>query len=176
MKKFKIVEEVLDTSWHRYYYEVPANTKEEAVEMVKEGDVDCYDSEELFEFGQQYIDPMDNNGEPTREIYDDEWHLMWQNAQIVNYGQLITNSLQNIKKYLFHLMEAEPESFSGGNIPLGLVKEVMETLGWVVSDEIDTNGWDVDYWIYATKEGKDFKYMISGNLYYSYLSISKEKL
>lgn len=52
MKKFKIVEEVLDTSWHRYYYEVPANTKEEAVEMVKEGDVDCYDSEELFEFGQ----------------------------------------------------------------------------------------------------------------------------
>ena len=115
-------------------------------------DVDCYDSEELFEFGQQYIDPMDNNGEPTREIYDDEWHLMWQNAQIVNYGQLITNSLQNIKKYLFHLMEAEPESFSGGNIPLGLVKEVMETLGWVVSDEIDTNGWDVDYWIYATKE------------------------
>lgn len=56
MKKFKIVEEVLDTSWHRYYYEVPANTKEKAVEMVKEGDVDCYDSEELFEFGQQYMD------------------------------------------------------------------------------------------------------------------------
>ena len=39
---------------------------------IKEAVEHCYDSEELFEFGQQYIDPMDNNGEPTREIYDDE--------------------------------------------------------------------------------------------------------
>lgn len=43
----------------------------------------------LFEFlDNNTFDPMDNNGEPTREIYDDEWHLMWQNAQIVNYGQI----------------------------------------------------------------------------------------
>lgn len=101
---------------------------------------------------------------------------MWNNAQIVNYGQLVTNSLKATKNYLFHLIEAEPESFSGGNISLGLVKEVMDMLGWTVSDEIETNGWDVDFWVYATKEGKDFKYMISGNLYYGCISISKEKL
>ena len=177
MTTFKIIEEVLGRSWCRYYYEVPAETKEEAMEKVKEKeDIDCYNLEELFEFGHQDVDPMDNDGKPTREIYDEEWHLMWNNAQIVNYGQLVTNSLRATKNYLFHLMEAEPESFSGGNISLGLVREVMDMLGWTVSDEIETNGWDVDFWVYATKEGKDFKYMISGNLYYGCISISKEKL
>lgn len=68
MKKFKIVEEVLDTSWHRYYYEVPANTKEEAVEMVKEGDVDCYDSEELFEFGKLINECRGTEGERIKHV------------------------------------------------------------------------------------------------------------
>lgn len=63
MTTFKIIEEVLGRSWCRYYYEVPAETKEEAMEKVKEKeDIDCYNLEELFEFGHQDVDPMDNDG------------------------------------------------------------------------------------------------------------------
>lgn len=37
---------------------------------IKEAVEHCYDSEELFEFGQQYIDPMDNNGEIMMDMVD----------------------------------------------------------------------------------------------------------
>lgn len=84
MTTFKIIEEVLGRSWCRYYYEVPAETKEEAMEKVKEKeDIDCYNLEELFEFGHQDVDPMDNDGKPTRayqELLDRAYEALNQNS------------------------------------------------------------------------------------------------
>jgi hypothetical protein len=42
-------------------------------------------------------------------------------------------------------MESEPEEFSAGCISFALVKEVLEELGWTDTN-IETNGWDIDYW------------------------------
>lgn len=68
-------------------------------------------------------------------------------------------------------MESEPEEFSAGCISLALVKEVLEKLGW--TEDLETNGWDIDYWVTFIKEGKDFKYIVSGN--YGNINIRKEK-
>lgn len=59
--KFELYEDVKVTTWCRYSYEVEAETLEEAVELVKDGDVDM---EEFFE-----SEPQENGGQPTHEIY-----------------------------------------------------------------------------------------------------------
>lgn len=67
MTKFKLYEDILSRFWNRYFYDVEANTIEEAVEKVRCGEVDCYDSEQIYEVINE-LDPVDNNGSPTREI------------------------------------------------------------------------------------------------------------
>lgn len=42
-------------------------------------------------------------------------------------------------------------------------------------EDLETNGWDIDYWVTFIKEGKDFKYIVSGSLYYGNINIRKEK-
>lgn len=170
--KFRIIEYLLSTCWYKYYYSVTAETKEEAVKKVENGEVECYDAEQFSEC-QYDIDPLDNDGKGTREIYDDKGNLMWHNAELVDYGELVTRSIEKTKAFLLEVMSKEPELFSGGDISLSLTKEVMEQLGWSISDEIYTDGWDVDFHTIATKEGKNFDYLVSGNLYYGNLSISK---
>ena len=48
MNSFNLYEDILSRTWNRYYYEVEAETLEEAIEKVKDGEVDCYDSEQLL--------------------------------------------------------------------------------------------------------------------------------
>ena len=43
--KFNLYEDVKVCTWRRYSYEVEAETLEEAVELVKDGDVDSTDME-----------------------------------------------------------------------------------------------------------------------------------
>ena len=76
------------------------------------------------------LDPVDNNGSPTREIYNDKDELMWHNAELVNRGEIITQSVRSISENLSLIMEGEPESFIGGDIALSTVIKVMESLGW----------------------------------------------
>lgn len=66
------------------------------------------------------------------------------------------------------------EEFSAGCISFALVKEVLEKLGWTDTN-IETNGWDIDYWVTFIKEGKNFDYIVSGSLYYGNINIRKEK-
>lgn len=40
MTKFKLYEDILSRSWNRYFYDVEANTIEEAVEKVRYEEVD----------------------------------------------------------------------------------------------------------------------------------------
>lgn len=92
--------------------------------------------------------PEENNGSATREIYHE---VVWDNAKLVNRGEIITQDLRNISDQLFHIME--PEEFSAS---LALVKEVLEKLGW--TEDLETNG--IDYWVTFIKEGKDFKLVV----------------
>lgn len=173
MNSFNLYEDVLSRTWNRYYYEVEAETLEEAIEKVKDGEVDCYDSEQLYESTDD-LAPEENNGSATREIYHED-EVVWDNAKLVNRGEIITQDLRNISDQLFHIMESEPEEFSAGCISLALVKEVLEKLGWTDTEDLETNGWDIDYWVTFIKEGKDFKYIVRGSLYYGNINIRKEK-
>lgn len=177
MTKFKLYEDILSRSWNRYFYDVEANTMEEAVEKVRYGEVDCYDSEQIYEVIDG-LSPEDNNGSPTREIYNDKDELMWHNAELVNRGEIITQSLRNISENLYQIMEQEPEIFLGRNITFSMAKKVMKMLGWRCSNirEVSVNGQDSAYFIICEKTSKDFKYMISGNIDTGIISISKKKL
>lgn len=68
---FELHEDVKVAAWRRYFYDVEANTLEEAVQLVKDGMVDSTDMEELYDV-DYYMKPEDNNNEATREIYDTE--------------------------------------------------------------------------------------------------------
>lgn len=174
MTKFKLYEDILFHSWYRYFYDVEANTIEEAIEKVKYGKVDCYNAEQIREAIDE-LDLADNNGSPTREIYNDKDELMWNNTELVNRGEIITQDIRSISENLSLIMECEPELFIGGNIALSTVVKVMESLGWkfCTYDGLDTNGWDIDYWLYFIKDEKDFSYRVSGNVYFGGVKIEK---
>lgn len=156
---------------HKSYRHVEANTMEEAVEKVRYEEVD---SEQIYEVIDE-LDPVDNNGSPTREIYNDKDELMWHNAELVNRGEIITQGIRSISENLSLIMEGEPESFRGGDIAFSTARRVMEMLGWKCSYAGKaTLGQDAYYCIICTKPDKDFKYKIFGNAYEG--SISKEKL
>lgn len=90
MNSFNLYEDILSRTWNRYYYEVEAETLEEAIEKVKDGEVDCYDSEQLYESTDD-LAPEENNGSATREIYHED---VWDNAKLVNRGEIITQDLR----------------------------------------------------------------------------------
>jgi hypothetical protein len=171
MTKFKLYEDILSRSWNRYFYDVEANTIEEAVEKVRYEEVDCYDSEQIYEVIDE-LDPVDNNGSPTREIYNDKDELIWHNAELVNRGEIITQSLRNISKNLLSIMADEPEVFEGRNISLSLVKEVMKDLGYEANDSVSLT--NCTYQITYTKPGKNFSYQIIGDIYNGNISIEKK--
>lgn len=51
MAKFELFEDMRVCTWRRYFYEVEAETLEEAVELVKDSEVDCTNMEEFYEDG-----------------------------------------------------------------------------------------------------------------------------
>lgn len=53
MPIFKLKKDELIQTWYRDYYEIEAETLEEAKQMILDYDVDPYDSEPLFEFEQE---------------------------------------------------------------------------------------------------------------------------
>ncbi len=167
MANFKLQEEEVFSGIQTYLYEVEANTIDEAVTKILDGEVDPYDCEALFDEATD-AEVEDN----TRKIYNDE-ALVWRDP--INRGSLITKNLRNISRHLSLLMENEPEVFMGGDIPFPTVRKVMEKLGWMPKDFItDKNGWEIDYQIYFVKEGKDFCYLVSGGIYEGNLIITKE--
>lgn len=102
---------------------------------------------------------------------------MWHNAELVNGGEIITQSIRSISENLSLIMEGEPELFRGGDIAFSTARRVMEMLGWKCSYAGKaTLGQDAYYCIICTKPDKDFKYKIFGNAYEGSISISKEKL
>lgn len=159
MKEFKLYKDVLTKYWDRYFYEIKAENIEEAVEKVKNDEIDGDYVEQLSEITDG-IDPLDNNGKPTEEIYSNG-ELLWDNAKLVNREEIITHDIRSITENLSLIMKGEPESFIGGDIALSTITKVMKGLGWEI-DRFETNGWEIDYWIYFIKDNKDFSYKVSG--------------
>lgn len=79
MELFKLVRDDRVIGWTRSYYEVNANSLDEAVRMVKNEDVDPMSSEYLYG-SEELVDPgfIDNN--PTIEIFDGSIdNILWHN-------------------------------------------------------------------------------------------------
>lgn len=73
MPKFKLYKNSLWEQWYRDYYEVEAETIEEAVQMINDYDVDPYDSEPLFDFEQEPLE---------EEIVDQEGNILYDSKQL----------------------------------------------------------------------------------------------
>ena len=52
----------------------------------------------------------------------------------------------------------------GPNISLGLIYECSKELGWPECDDMDSNGWEHDYWYYV-KSPSGKKVVIEGSLW-----------
>lgn len=89
--------------------------------------------------------------------------------------EIITQSIRSIFENLSLIMESEPESLISEDIALSTVVKVMESLGWKFCeyDGLDTNGWDIDYWLYFIKNDKEFSYKVKGNVYFGGIKIEK---
>ena len=78
------------TIWARNKLKIEAEKEEEAVqkavEMVKNGDLDYgFDDDVLYEYEMMYetserLDPKENNGEATIEIWSDD-EVKWDNVK-----------------------------------------------------------------------------------------------
>lgn len=79
MSKYSLYEDIKVETWRRYHYCVEAESLEEALKKVVDEEVDCYDSEEMPEV-DYYMNPEDNLGNPTREIYDGDYRLLYNNV------------------------------------------------------------------------------------------------
>lgn len=72
MPIFKLKKDELYKQWYRDYYEVEADTIEEAVQMIRDYDVEPYDSEPIFEFEQE---PLET------EIEDYEGNVLYSSSK-----------------------------------------------------------------------------------------------
>lgn len=69
MPIFRLTKEEKLETWWKDWYEIQADTLEQAVEIVKSGEVDPYDVESF----------IDLQAEPTAvEIYDSEGNLVYE--------------------------------------------------------------------------------------------------
>ena len=69
MPVFKLYADSLYPAWYRDHYTVVAETKEEAIQMIKDYEVEPDESEPLYEFEQEAIRTEIYNGDKL--IYSD---------------------------------------------------------------------------------------------------------
>ena len=71
MPIFKLKKDELYNQWYRGYYEIEAETLEEAIQMIKDCEVDPYDSEPIYDYCQVPIETeiLDWEG---NILYDDK--------------------------------------------------------------------------------------------------------
>ena len=88
--------------------------------------------------------------------------------------QTISNEVINIiKEELTKLFNSEVESIDIDCLCPSKAIDILESLGADVSEELNTNGWQYDYWIKFTHKSK--RYYISGSGYYGNVMIAEEE-
>lgn len=84
---------------------------------------------------------------------------------------ITTGVINTIKKELKKLFNNDIKSVKIQCLCPSKIINILQNLGADVSDEIETNGWQYDYWIKV--KYKDKKYCISGSGYYGSVEIAK---
>ena len=84
MEEFKFYMDEKKTIWYRGYFSIEANTVEEATEKAKmyiknDTDEDDWDWEQLTDTTES-LSIGDNDGWPTRELYDEEGERIMDNT------------------------------------------------------------------------------------------------
>ena len=87
MKTFILFQDEKVTIWNREYFEVEAETQEEAnkkvLEAIKKGDISDFKhttSEYIYSTAEE-LSVDENLGNPTKEIYNEEQELIYENAK-----------------------------------------------------------------------------------------------
>lgn len=79
--KYNLHKDSLMKVWVRDYYEVEAESLEEAINQINDGFIDYVDSEVLWDDFQDTVDISENEYKPTEIIYDEDDKLIWENNQ-----------------------------------------------------------------------------------------------
>lgn len=79
MSLFKLYKDIKYTSWDRLYFEVEAETIEDAVKKIIDGDVEEYDVEGLDDY--ETLTPEENGNCSTVEIFSNTGELLYQNGK-----------------------------------------------------------------------------------------------
>lgn len=77
MPIFNLKKDELVHQWYRDYYRVEAETKEEAIQLILDYEVDPYDSEPIFGFEQEPLvtEILDEEGETIYSSENDNKQL-----------------------------------------------------------------------------------------------------
>ena len=82
MAIFDLREDAKVKTWRRTKYMVEAETIEEAIEKIQEGEVGPEYSEDIYEC-DEYMAPRENGGESTIEIYNNrDGKLLYSNEEL----------------------------------------------------------------------------------------------
>ena len=78
--KYNLHKDSLMRVWVRDYYEVEAESLEEAINQINDGFVDYVDSDVLWDDFQDIVDISENEYNPTEIIYDENGNSIWTNS------------------------------------------------------------------------------------------------
>lgn len=79
--KYNLYKDSLMKVWVRDYYEVEAESLEEAIDQINDGSADYVDSEVLWDDFQDIVNVSENGNNPTEIIYDEDNKIIWENNQ-----------------------------------------------------------------------------------------------
>ena len=68
-------------------------------------------------------------------------------------------------------MDSEESALEYDCLSFDILEQVLEELGFIWDNELETNGWEVDYWAKFKKD--EIVLSISGSMYYGDLTITK---
>lgn len=75
-----------------------------------------------------------------------------------------------VRSQINHVISGALEEYDGESVAPSQIKDYMEAQGWECGD-LDTNGWEYDWWLNFTKGGK--KLTACGSGYYGWFSLGK---
>lgn len=167
MGNFNIYEDVAANEWSRYYYNVKAETLEEAIERVKN------EKEEAYMYKRLYCVPSEIHSNANREIYYND-ELVWDNSTPIDTASIdsLHNYANNVSNVLYKIFEEEPDEYILNSIPYIVLKETLKKLDWSGIDFTVDSGANMQEYFINLK--KDYKYVINGNLYFGTFDIQKE--
>lgn len=98
-------------------------------------------------------------------------------------NKFIENDLHNGEIYLYcgimnaiaNLENNQLTEFNFGKfVPYSLLRKALEERGWFEGEDTNTNGWELDFWVYWTSPQNE-KYIVSGSFILGGLKIELDE-